>query len=111
MSKISLKVSLQQLGSVVHSFNHIAKIPLTDRNIKVARSCLDKVVIKLKKKHIEEDYKRTLFSPKKKISFSMEFYEAHYLEYYLIIVDDFAMSEYDRNVLRFIRGSLNQQLS
>lgn len=111
MSKITLKISLPQLGAIVHSFNHIVKIPLTDRSTKVSRSCLDKIVIKLKKKHIEEDYKKTLFSPKKKISFSMEIHEAHFLELFLIIVDDFAMSEYDRNVLRYIRGSLNQQLT
>lgn len=41
----------------------------------------------------------------------MEIHEAHFLELFLIIVDDFAMSEYDRNVLRYIRGSLNQQLT
>lgn len=111
MSKIPLKLSLQQLESLVFSFNHIAKIPLTDRKVKVARSCLDEIVIKLKKKHVEEAYKKTLFSQKKKLAFSLKYHEAHYLEYYLIIVDDYAMNEYDRNVLRFIRNNLNQQLA
>jgi len=109
--KVPLKLSLQQLESLVFSFNHIAKIPITDRSVKVARSCLDEIVIKLKKKHVEEAYKKTLFSPKKKHSFSLKYHEAHFLEYYLIIVDDFAMNEYDRNVLRFIRHNLNQQLA
>ena len=109
--KIALKISLQQLGALVYSFNHIAKIPLTERKVKVARSCLDRVVIKLKKKHAEEDYKTNLFTPKKKINFTMEYHEAHYLENYLIIVDDYAMSEYDRNVLRYIRSELNQKLA
>jgi len=111
LMKIALKISLQQLGALVYSFNHIATIPVTDRKVKVARSCLDDIVIKLKKKHAEEDYKRTLFSPKKKINFSLKYHEAHYLENYLIIVDDFAMSEYDRNVLLFIRSELNQKLA
>lgn len=109
--KIALKLSLQQLGSLVYSFNHIAKIPITDRKVKVARSCLDKIVIKLKKKHAEEDYKSNLFTPKKKINFSLEFHEAHYLENYLVIVDEYAMNDYDRNVLRFIRNDLNQKLA
>lgn len=111
MSKVNLKISLRQLGAVVHSFNHVAKIPLTERNVKVARSCLDKIVIRLKKKYVEEDYKRTLFSPKNKISISMEFHEAHYLEFFLVIVDDYAMSDYDRNVIRFVRSELNQKLT
>lgn len=110
LTKIPLKVSLQQLGSLVYSFNHISAIPITDRQVKVARSCLDKIVIKLKKKHVEEAYKSNLFTPKKKLNFTLEFYEAHYLEHYLIIVDEFALSEYDRNVLRFIRNQLNQKL-
>ena len=111
INKVALKISLQQLGSLVYSFNHIAKIPVTDREAKVRRSCLDKIVIKLKKKHVEESYKANIFSPKKKHSISMEFHEAYFLEKYLIIVDDFGMSEYDRNVLLFIRSNLNQQLA
>lgn len=109
--KVALKISLQQLGSLVYSFNHIAKIPVTDREEKVRRSCLDKIVIKLKKKHVEEAYKSNLFSPKKKLAFTMEFHEAYFLEKFLIIVDEYAMCEYDRNVLRFIRHDLNQKLA
>lgn len=109
--KITLKMSLRQLGSLVYSFNSIAKIPANKREIKVARSILDKVVIKIKKKHIEEEYKSTLFTQKKKINFSFEFAEAHYLEYFLAIVEEFPMNEYDHNVIRFIRSELNQKLA
>jgi hypothetical protein len=109
--KVALKISLQQLGSLVHSFNHIAAIPVTDREEKVRRSCLDRIIIKLKKKHVVEAYKTTIFSKPIKFSISMEFDEAHYLEKFLIIVDDFAMCDYDRNVLRFIRHDLNQKLA
>ena len=41
----------------------------------------------------------------------MEFHEAHYLEFFLVIVDDYAMSDYDRNVIRFVRSELNQKLT
>jgi len=109
--KVAIKISLQQLGSLVYSFNHIAKVPVTDREEKVRRSCLDKIVIKLKKKHVEESYKANIFSQKKKLNFTMEFHEAYFLEKFLIIVDEFAMCEYDRNVLRFIRHDLNQKLA
>lgn len=111
MIKITLKLSLLQLGALVHSFNCIGHIPVKSRDVKVARSILDKVVIKLKKKHVEESYKQTLFSPKKKMNFSLEYHEAHYLEYFTTIVEQFAMSDYDRNVIRFIRSELNQKLS
>jgi hypothetical protein len=107
--KVAIKISLQQLGSLVYSFNHIAKLPVTDREEKVRRSCLDKIVIKLKKKHVEEAYKATLFLPKKKLNFTMEFHEAYFLEKFLTIIDDFPLNEYDRNVLRFIRHDLNQK--
>lgn len=107
--KVVIKISLQQLGSLVYSFNHIAKIPVTDREEKVRRSCLDKIVIKLKKKHVEEQYKANIFSQKKKLTFTMEFHEAYFLEKFLIIVDEYAMNEYDKNVLRFIRHDLNQK--
>lgn len=109
--KVAIKISLQQLGSLVYSFNHIAKIPVTDREEKVRRSCLDKIVIKLKKKYVEEAYKANIFSQKKKLNFTMEFHEAYFLEKFLIIVDEYAMCEYDRNVLRFIRHDLNQKLA
>jgi hypothetical protein len=109
--KVALKISLQQLESLVYSFNHIAAIPVTDRETKVRRSCLDKIVIKLKKKHVEEAYKANRNTLKKKLNFTMEFYEAHYLEMYLLIADQFEMCEYDRNVLRFIRHDLNQKLA
>lgn len=109
--KIALKISLKQLESLVYSFNHIAKLPVTDREAKVRRSCLDRIVIKLKKKHVEEAYKSTIFSKPTKHSISMEFHEAHYLEKFLIIVDEFPLNEYDRNVLRFIRHDLNQKLA
>lgn len=109
--KIPIKISLQQLGSLVYSFNHIVAIPVTDREEKVRRSCLDPIIIKLKKKHVDEAYKANIFTPKKKLSFSMEFHEAHYLEKFLIIIDEFPLNEYDRNVLRFIRHDLNQKLA
>jgi len=47
--KIPLKLSSKQLGVLVHSFNALPHLPNKERDIKVARSILDKVAIKLKK--------------------------------------------------------------
>ena len=109
--KIPLKLSSNQLGVLVHSFNALPHLPNKERDVKVARSILDKVAIKLKKKYVEIDHNKTLFSKEKKINLSIEFYEAHYLEQFTIIIDDYPMSEYDRNVIRFIRNNLNQKLA
>ncbi|SDX10671.1 hypothetical protein [Flavobacterium degerlachei] len=109
--KIPLKLSPQQLGALVHSFNAIGKIPVNTRDVRVARSILDKVIVKLKKKHIEIDWNQTLFSKKKKTTLTLEYYEAHYLEYFVTIVDNYPMSEYDRNVIRYIKNDLNQKLA
>lgn len=109
--KIPLKLSPQQLGVLVHSFNALPHLPNKERDVKVARSILDKVVVKLKKKYVEIDYNQTLFSKKKKTNLTLEFYEAHYLEQFTVIIDDFPMSDYDRNVIRYIRHNLNQQLA
>ena len=109
--KIDLKLSPQQLGALVFSFNTISKLSENDRQIKVARSVLDKTVLKLRKKHLETESTQTLFSKKMKINFSLEYYEAHYLELFLVIMQDVAMCEYDRNVLNFIKSTLNQKLA
>ncbi len=111
LAKITLKLSPQQLGALVHSFNAVGHIPIDNREVKVARSILDKVIVKLKKKHVEIAWNQTLFSKKKKTTLSLEFYEAHYLEYFVSIFDSFPMSDYDRNVIRYIRNDLNQKLA
>jgi hypothetical protein len=109
--KIDLKLSPQQLDALVFSFKSIDTIPVNDREVKVARSVLDKVILKFRKKHLETKQMMTLFTKKKKLSFSLEYHEAHYLERFVTIMDSFAMSEYDRNVLRFIKSGLNQKLA
>lgn len=112
MMKISLKLTHRQLNTLVHHFGILDTPPIKDRNAKVARSVLNKVVIRFKKKKIDVDSNQTLFSPKgKQISFPLEYYEAHYLETFCQICDAFPMSEYDRNALQSIVRHLNQQLA
>ncbi|PWA10949.1 hypothetical protein [Flavobacterium laiguense] len=109
--KITLKLSEKQLGALVFSFNEIPKTPPKDRTTKVAKSVLSKVAIKFKKKQIEVQDQSNLFNRDKKFSFSLEPVEAHFLEQFVSIMDAFPMCDYDRNALRQIASTLNQQLA
>lgn len=110
--KITLKISSQQLNTLVHAFNSLSMVLINDaRHVKVSRSILDKVVLRLRKKYLETQQTATLFAKKKKVSFSFEYYEAHYLEEFVSIMVNHPLSEYDRNVLRYIQTNLHQQLA
>lgn len=109
--KITLKLSEKQLNSLVYSFGTMFKTPTKDRAIKVARSVMDKVALKFKKKQLELSQDYNLFKKDKKHSFSLEIVEAHYLEQFTVLAAEHPLNDYDRNVLRFIGNNLNQQLS
>jgi hypothetical protein len=109
--KITLKISEKQLGALVFSFNEIPKVPVKERTAKVAKSVLDKVALKLKKRQLEVQSNTNLFNTKKKCSFSLELVEAHFLEQFITVMDSYPMNDYDRNALRQIASTLNQQLA
>lgn len=110
--KVNLKISPQQLNALVHHFPKPPYTPERSREIKVARSVLNKVILKFEKKQLEQNrQKPNLFTKPKKISFSLEYFEGHYLEKFIEAVEGFPMNEYDRNVLRLIKSNLNQQLA
>lgn len=111
--KINLKLSHSQLNSLVYCFDSLKTVlSVETRDVKVSRFILEKVALKIKKKHLESQIAQaTLFTKKKKISFSLEYYEAHFLEIFLNIVAHHPLSVYDRNVVRFIQNNLNQQLA
>ncbi|WP_220764695.1 hypothetical protein, partial [Flavobacterium sp. UMI-01] len=106
-----LSISEKQLNSLVYCFGFLDHTPTKDRAVKVARSVVDKVAIKFKKKQIEVQQGATLFTKNKKHSFSLEMVEAHYLEQFTLLVENHALSDYDRNAIRQIQHSLNQQLT
>ncbi len=109
--KVNLKITPSHLNALVHHFPKPPYPPEKSREIRVARSVLDKVIIKFEKKQIEHSRQTaTLFTKPKKMAFSLEYFEAHYLEKFILSVEDFPMSEYDRNVLRLIKTNINQQL-
>lgn len=108
--KAELKLSNRQLNSLVYSFNMITNLPVSDREQRVARSVLDKTVLRFRKKYLEVQQTAPTFS-KKKYKFTLEYHEAHHLEQFILIAEQTAMNEYDHNVMHFIKSTLNQQLA
>ncbi|PXY44499.1 hypothetical protein [Flavobacterium hydrophilum] len=109
--KVNLKLSPMQLNALVHHFPKPPFTPEKNREIRVARSVLEKVSLKFEKKELETKRLPTRNSKPVKIKFSFEYYEAHYLEKFIEVAETFPMSVYDRNVLLYIKSNLNQQLS
>lgn len=111
MSKVKLKISEKHLNSLVYCFGFLDKTPHKDRAVKVARSVLDKVILKFKKKQLEAQMESSLFTKSKKHNFTLEYHEAHFLEQFTILTADQPLNDYDRNVIRLIQTTLNQQLA
>lgn len=109
--KIKIKITAKQLGVLVFHFKTLGKEPSKERNVRVARSVLDRVALKMAKKQLETDQQPTLFSKVKHITFSLEYFEGHFLETFLLLLDDHPMNDYDRNVIRLVRSHLNQKLA
>jgi hypothetical protein len=109
--KVKLKITEKHLNALVYSFGFLDHAPNKAREVKVARSVLDKVILKFKKKQLEVQMAGNLFTKDKRHVFTLEYFEAHYLEQFTILTDDHPMSVYDRNVIRFIQSTLNQQLA
>jgi hypothetical protein len=109
--KLTLKLSEKQLSAIVFSFNEMPQRPAKDRIGKVTKSVLDKVALKLRKRHLEVKAESNLFNKDKKYSISLELVDAHFLEQFISIMDAFPMCDYDRNALRQIASTLNQKLA
>jgi hypothetical protein len=109
--KIKIKLSEKQVNTLVYSFGVMPKTPTKDRAVKVARSVMDKVALKFKKKQLDIQQGGNLFTRDKKHCFTLELVEAHYLEQFTILAGEHPLSDYDRNVLRYIGNNLNQQLA
>ncbi|KFC60000.1 hypothetical protein [Flavobacterium gilvum] len=109
--KIKLKLSEKQIGALVYSFNQTPRTPPKERVAKVAKSVLDKVVLKVRKRQLEVQQDSNLFNQKKKFDFSLELVEAHFLEQHLVSMYSFPMCEYDKNAINQIASTLNQQLA
>lgn len=109
--KVKLKISAKQISALVYCLDQVSKAPVKGRIAKVAKSVLDKVIVKIKTKQLQVQLKPNYFSSKVKFDFSLELVEAHFLEQYLISMTTYPMSDYDKNVINQISATLNQQLA
>ena len=111
MNPIKLKLTARQLNTIAYTFNGLKTIhPLTKED-KTARSILLELSLKFQKKNLEVIQKAHLFSNQQKAAFTLKYHEAFYLEYYLNIIQEFPLSEYDQNCVNFIKSTLNQKLA
>jgi hypothetical protein len=109
---IKLKLTAKQLGSLVYILKELPNTPTKERTEKVARSVIKKVSLKVQKKHLEAQHEHTdLFTKPKSYSFSLELVEAHFLEQYTLVMINYPLNTYDRNVIGFIQSTLNQKLA
>ncbi|MBP4137433.1 hypothetical protein [Flavobacterium geliluteum] len=109
--KVKLKLTVKQISALVYAFDQVSKAPAKGRIAKVAKSALDKVVLKVKTKQLQVQQKSNLFNDKEKFSFALELVEAHFLEQYLVSMSEFPMCEYDKNAINQISATINQQLA
>ena len=112
MKKVILELSARQLNTLVFLFTFNNQIYPKTREQKAMKSILEKLMLKIKKKHLEvENSINTLFTKPKKCKFTFEFYEADSLEKYILIVEDNIFNDYDKNAILLIKNKLNQQLA
>jgi hypothetical protein len=112
MKKIQIELTARQLNTLVYCFTFINHVYPKERSQKVLKSILEKLMLRIKKKHLEvESSIQTLFSKPKKSKFTFEYYEGDCLEQYLLIIENNIFNDYDRNAILFIKNKLNQQLA
>lgn len=109
--KVKLKITEKQISALVYVFDQASKAPVKGRIAKIAKSVLDKVVLKFKTKQLQVQQKSNLFNDKEKYPFALELVEAHFLEQYLVSMSDYPMCEYDKNAINQIAATINQQLA
>jgi hypothetical protein len=99
-----------QLKVLVDTFKNTITPEENNPQQKCARSILSKLILKIKKKQLDELQKTDIFSSKKKIKISMEYHQAYYLQDFLIAVNYVNLDQYERNVVSIIITDLNQKL-
>lgn len=99
--KIKINISFDELSEVCDSFVEIPQIIFNDRGNRVFYNVLDKVIDKLLKKQLSKRHVT------EKFSLSLEYYEAHYLERWLIYKGSIDTSSHTQNII----NKLNQKLA
>ena len=92
-------------------FGNLSHEPINTRNVKVARSVLEKIKIRVKKMYVNWEDQIDFFNSKKKINLKLEYYEAHYLEELVKISFAFIDDEFTANNALILQNTLNQKLA
>ena len=108
--KIDLKLNIMQLKVLVDTFQQVVTPEESDCYQKAAKSVLSKVILKIKKKQLDELQKVDIFSSKKKNKISMAYHEAFFLYQFLLLIDHNVLDTYEGNVISIIESELNQKL-
>ncbi len=111
MKTITIKVSIKQLQLLVEIFGNLSPELLYTRKIRVSKSILDKVKIRVTKLYIDWESKIDLFNSKQKISLKLEYFEAHYLEELINISFVFINDTFTENAALGLQNDLNQKLA
>lgn len=107
---IALNLSVKQISVLISRFAIIEKNPKPNTiEAKVARYVLDQVMDKMRKKADSKTKKLFLADRCAKLKISLELHEAYYLEKFADLVVSYPISEYDHNVLNFIKSVINKQ--
>ena len=112
--KIELQLSARQLNTLVYALSYLDKTVSKTRQEKVMRSIVLELAIKIEKKNVElKRSMNSLFTTHnlKKTKFTLKYHEADALEKFLIMVHDYALSEYDTNAVLYTITKLNQQMA
>lgn len=107
---ISLTPSqFEELHNILNQYN-LQETQFLGRETKVKRYIVERVIVKIRKLHIDNASKVHLFNQKKKIKISIEYFEAHFLEIYFLNLVDIIDNDYTKNTLLMIINQLNQKL-
>lgn len=101
VQKIKIEISFNELCEVCDYFAEIPDVIFNDRGNRVFWSVLDTLIIKLLKKQLSKRHST------EKFTLSLEYYEAHYLERWLIFNSNIVKSSHTQNVI----NKLNQKLA
>jgi len=99
--KIKIEITIGQLEAVIDAFQCLTLTPFNNRKLLVARNIIDLLSIKLLKKMISKRHE------KKPFTMSFEYYEAHYLEEFLLTVTRLEPNHDQQSVI----NKLNQKLA
>lgn len=107
--KIKWEYEFQDLEVIVEAFSPVIFPAMNHRDTKVARSVIYAVILKLRKKLLDEQHKRA--EAKKKLSTKLEYHEAHFLERFLQITHIWIKNDFEINVIERHIFQLNQKLA